>query len=461
MSEQDRKVSRRDFLRMAGLGAGAGAATPVLGPWLAEAARKQSNDLETRPWWVKQVDEPTVGKINEDYKRFTGLNSFAFYADEMNKRYGEGAYEEIQKNSYELQKKNIENEVPGYTLRDYQIKEAGWTVYRSAPTGQGIWSWNRIRVPHPSEYGVEKYKDTPEEMAKTVKAVAKLFGAGSVGITEMQERFIPLKQSGKPILFEDAEAPIVDEEKFVIPKSFKTVIAFTVEMAFDLIQLCPTALGSGASSLGYSRMAFVSASLAEYIRGLGYEAIPTGNDTGLSIPFAVHAGLGEMSRMAPLITPEYGPAVRLAKVYTDMPMAYDKPISFGVAEFCRVCKRCAEACPNGALNMDDNPSFETTGPWNHPGHEAWHNDYPLCREQWDLGTTSCMSCFTACPYTKQDAAWIHDIVKATTSTVPATAPIFRSLDETFAYGETKDPERWWNTDNPAFGIYSTKGTDRS
>ena len=70
--------------------------------------------------------------------------------------------------------------------------------------------------------------------------------------------------------------------------------------------------------------------LAEFIRILGYKAIPMGNDTSLSIPLAIDAGLGELGRHGLLITPEYGPCVRLCKVFTDLPLEPDKPIQFGV-----------------------------------------------------------------------------------------------------------------------------------
>jgi hypothetical protein len=97
-------------------------------------------------------------------------------------------------------------------------------------------------------------------------------------------------------------------------------------------------LSMGDIGLGYSRMAVTSGSLAEFLRALGYIGIPSGNDTALSVPYAIAAGLGEYSRMGLLITPEYGPRVRLAKVFTDAPLVPDRPIRFGVYEFCQKCK---------------------------------------------------------------------------------------------------------------------------
>ena len=39
-----------------------------------------------------------------------------------------------------------------------------------------------------------------------------------------------------------------------------------------------------------------------------------------------------------------GPRLRLAKVYTDLPLAIDRPIEFGVQQFCLTCKKCARKC---------------------------------------------------------------------------------------------------------------------
>jgi reductive dehalogenase len=455
------RLDRRDFLRIAGLAAGATATKPLLGPYLAQAGREKGGDPYERPWWIKEVDEPTTGKINGDYGRFTGINAFATHQKAWEDEHGEGSYQKVLDDSFALRKSNIENDVEGYQLRDYVLKEGGWTVNRAAGTGQGMASWTNYRMQRPADWGVEIYKDTPEEMAKTIKAAAKLFGAGSVGVTHMQERFIPLEQGGRPILFKDVDVPEVSEDAYVIPKNMTTVIAYSVEMPFDLMQLCPTATGTGASALGYSRMSFVSNTLADYIRGLGYEAVPCGNDTGLSPPFAVYAGLGELGRLGPVVTPEFGPGIRLGKVYTNMPLAMDKPIDFGVRNFCSICMKCADACPVGAISTKEQPDFETVCTANHPGHEAWHNDYNLCRAQWDMGTTSCMGCYTACPYLKQDAAWMHDVVKATTSLLPFTASTFKALDDLAGYGEIKSTNKWWETNNPAFGIYSKIGTERS
>ena len=73
------------------------------------------------------------------------------------------------------------------------------------------------------------------------------------------------------------------------------------------------------------------------------------NDTALAIPYAIKAGLGEYGRLGLLITKEFGPRVRLGKIFTNLPLAPDRPIRFGVKEFCDTCRRCSEGCPVNAI----------------------------------------------------------------------------------------------------------------
>jgi len=46
-------------------------------------------------------------------------------------------------------------------------------------------------------------------MARTVKAAARLYGAGLVGIAPMNETYVNLRQEKKDIVFEDVDVPAV------------------------------------------------------------------------------------------------------------------------------------------------------------------------------------------------------------------------------------------------------------
>jgi reductive dehalogenase len=470
-----------------------------------------SGNVRKRARWIKAVGLPTLGETNADYKRFSGFDMFALYRPLKTQREGAGSFEAEQISKAKRLIAWTNEKKPGFSLPDQQLGEGAWTVMRSARPGAGLLSWTHASEGVRTEPSTQRYTASPEEMANTVKAAARFYGAGLVGIAPMNEAYVNLQvphreqqrkepspndaqrngphsvaqhhegedrnsghslaqhraekdQKGeqgkeqqktnqppqdKDIVFADVDVPEVTDAKFVIPRKMKWVVAIAIPMDIELLARTPTPLGDAASALGYSHSAFVASSLAMFIRGLGYEAIPSVNDTAQSIPFALDAGLGELSRLNKLVTPEFGPAVRLCKVFTDMPMAYDKPIDFGLAEFCKGCKKCAEACPSRALSFDEEPSFKTKGPWNNPGHKAWFEDSYKCYEYWQKSGSACGVCLASCPYTKGDQAWIHEGVKATISVAPPTDGLFRIMDNAFGYGKQHNPEQWWTKDPPS------------
>jgi reductive dehalogenase len=412
-----------------------------------------SGSARKRPRWIKVVGKPTLGETNADYKRFSGFDMFALYRPLKTQREGAGSFEAEQVSKSKRLIAWTSEKKPGFSLPDRQLSEGAWTVMRSSRPGAGLLSWTRTS---PTEPGAQRYSASPEEMANTVKAAARLYGARLAGIAPMNVSYVNLqvprqdeKDKDKDIVFEDVDVPAVTDSKFVIPRKMKWVVAIAIPMDIELLARTPTPLGDAASALGYSHSAFVVSSLAVFIRGLGYEAIPSVNDTAQSIPFAVDAGIGELSRLNKLVTPEFGPAVRLCKVFTDMPMAYDKPVDFGLVNFCKTCKKCAEVCPSRALSFDDEPSFKTKGPWNNPGHKTWYEDSYKCFEYWQKSGSACGVCLASCPYTKGDQSWIHEGVKATVSIAPAADGAFRNMDNAFGYGKQRDPEQWWTKDSPS------------
>jgi epoxyqueuosine reductase len=157
---------------------------------------------------------------------------------------------------------------------------------------------------------------------------------------------------------------------------------------------------------------------------------------------AIDAGFGEQGRNGKLITPEFGPNVRLCKVITDLPLARDYPIRFGVKEFCAVCKKCAECCPSKAIPFGE-PSWNGVSISNNPGVFTWQLNNDTCRKYWALGPgTNCTICIRVCPFTK-NAGFLHEIVKLFISRIPALNPILRRADDLLGYGKEKDPGRFW------------------
>ena len=107
-------------------------------------------------------------------------------------------------------------------------------------------------------------------------------------------------------------------------------------MDSGLIRTVPSALAGAATGLGYAHDVMVLLSVSQYIRNLGYSAVPTMNDTALAIPYAIKAGLGEYGRHGLVITPEFGPRVRFGKIFTDLPLVRTPSDSPSSLVRCRV-----------------------------------------------------------------------------------------------------------------------------
>jgi len=60
---------------------------------------------------------------------------------------------------------------------------------------------------------------------------------------------------------------------------------------------------------------------------------------------ATRAGLGWIGKTGLFVSPEAGPKVRLATVFTDLPLDLGTPVTEGR---CGSCRRCLEACPADA-----------------------------------------------------------------------------------------------------------------
>jgi epoxyqueuosine reductase len=365
---------------------------------------------------MKSVNQGDVSEVREttnvtsaDAGRFSGNHMFAIYPILKEQKDGPGSMMKEENDKNARMSEWIRRDKPGFRLYERSLSEGAWTLFRiSQPgVGTGLLSWTRMIVRTPAEVGVDPYTASPHEMADTVKHAARHYGAGAVGIAPMNQAYVNLAEMSRPIFFEDVDIPEVTNEKLVIPTKMKWVISIAIPMQLDLLSQVPNENGDAAVALAYGQSVFIVSALAEFIRSLGYQAIPSVNDTAQSIPFAIDAGLGEMGRTNKLITKDFGAGARLCKVFTDMPMQYDKPVSFGVKEHCKTCHACADACPTHALSFDDEPGLETKGPWSNPGHVAWFEDSFKCFQQWQKVGNGCGICMAVCPYTKIRWQGIH------------------------------------------------------
>lgn len=375
---------------------------------------------------------------NESYERFDQRDSaFGRHLKKTGRTVGFGSDEE--------KAERIRKDLPGYSLVDYAFNSAAG-MYETLPgehysQGTGFYKWSSLGVARKPE-GIPRWEGTPEKAAKIVKKAAKYYGAAGVGFCELDRRWVyTATRFGKPIVFEDIEEGYVSEEKAVIPESHKYVIALTVPMEYEETLYSPTRL-EVATVMGYSRMHILAGHVAEFIRGLGYHAVPTGNDTAMSIPIAIQAGLGHLGRHGRLITWERGPLVRILKIFTDLPLPVSPQAPDGIIEFCEVCKKCARHCPSRSISEGPR-TWEGPSAANNPGVYKWYTDAEACLEYWNEIGNGCNNCFRVCSFTKSPG-FLHDAVKWFIRNVPQLNRFWVWADDAMGYGRMPDPRKYWD-----------------
>jgi reductive dehalogenase len=343
-------------------------------------------------------DFEEIYPIKESYSRFHQTNTAFLRAIKAGKGYYDNEAKKIER-----MKKNV----PGFSLVDYAFKDAALTPAQASHSGRGymnsgFYSWDPLGVTKIPEK-VPRWEGSPEESIRIVEKAGKYYGATGIGFSNMDKRWIySCTSDGKQIVFEDVEKGYITDKKAVIPDSHKWVVAITVPMEVEEMMYSPTALNP-VSNMGYSRMPMVAGSLAEFIRGLGYNAIPCGNDTALSVPIAIQAGLGHVGRHGRLITWERGPMVRIAKIFTDLPLKPSNLAPKGIIEFCNVCEKCAKHCPNGSI-PEGQRTFDGFSEANNPGVLKWYCNADTCLDYWREVGSGCSICFRVCNFTKKEEA---------------------------------------------------------
>jgi reductive dehalogenase len=396
-------------------------------------------------------------KVTSDCVRFSQKKSI-FFQPEWNP-----VYTGLAKKDYAKSRINkINKGTPGFSVLD-------WAYYRGATANtnatdflinrpnSGGNSWSEIkRVGFGSEeVSVEQWKGTSEAGSTVVKKMALLSGADDVGICELNRNWVyshyydPVKNEEYPIRFSDEagyehiDKPLtLPDGTQVIPSGMKNVIVFIHEMDYEGIQNAPTLTHMATTQMAYSNISFTTMAVAEFIRSLGYNAIPSSNCTALNIPLAIDAGLGELSRQNKLIHPVFGPRCRISKVITDLPLDYDIPVSFGVKEFCSTCLRCAKGCVAGAI-PEGEPTYEPLGDYSNKGVFRWQMDHAACRDFWVKMGTNCGICIKVCPYNKPRglSSWL---MKSAAAVSKRFKPAVSFLEKIQKKTKRIKSEEFWN-----------------
>jgi reductive dehalogenase len=229
-----------------------------------------------------------------------------------------------------------------------------------------------------------------------IKSLAQYFGADLVGVCRLNQSYV-VSNRGDEYSFDTPQwgQPVELNHQFAISMAFKR--------DYEKVRAGHSYIDGNDGAMVYNRAALTACLLAGYIRELGYPAKVHFErvEEILQVPVAVEAGLGELGRLGTLITPGFGPRIRLATVTTDIPLESDSPIDIGVQEFCRTCRKCAFCCPSGSIPKGERKILR--------GAKKWVINPETCLAYWGVDKNKhedCSNCVAVCPYNRPDT-WFN------------------------------------------------------
>jgi len=464
-------ASRRDFMKFMGMGAFATVGGAMMkGPFQDLDEMMSSPAAERKlPFWVKEVDEPTVKIDWENMEVFPHLGMSLFNP----MAWGDDGTEwfETQARNIESTTQMVKDNVPGYSLKDHALGDAqcwGWGITPIAPhwTGPDIEPNPKWEHPTmgwtPEEFGVPRYEGTPEENSRMLRVAGRILGASDMGFVKLDERTKKLLYGN--IIFEDVEEGYGDPDRHVsvLPNKDLWVICAVIPQALN--HYTDRMSWGNSNTAAYSRAGIYSNRIKTFLHGLGYQHYGGGTGSvGRAVGFGVMSGLAEYGRPGIMVSPQFGTNFRTVMLtVTDLPLAVTKPIDAGITNFCRTCKKCAEMCPSGAISTDDEPQWATwadgSQPWQAKGIEGWYIKAKNCYSYMLGGEPDCNRCQAVCPFSKFDEAVMHDLVRASIGSTTALNGIIRDLDDTFGYGKQRGADLWEQDpmDIPLWGLDTSR-----
>ncbi|WP_090043787.1 reductive dehalogenase domain-containing protein [Limnohabitans sp. 2KL-27] len=265
-----------------------------------------------------------------------------------------------------------------------------------------------------------------QKNAESIKALAYFLGADLVGICEAE-----------PWMFYSHEA----QHGKPIEPSHKHCIVMLLDQGFETME---GASGddwiSGAQSMrSYMRGAFIAGVMGAHLRRLGFSSRAHTNAESdvLHIPATLLAGLGELSRIGELVlNPFIGPRSKSVLLTTDLPLAFDQPIDFGLQSVCNMCLKCARECPCNAIPFGPKVMFN--------GYEIWKPDVEKCGKYrlTNMKGSACGRCMKTCPYNREDLVESSRLLELSIK-VPSARRALIDYDDQIGAGMRNSVKRWW------------------
>ena len=232
------------------------------------------------------------------------------------------------------------------------------------------------------------------DFTRDMKTFAREAGADLVGVADLA----PFKTGWKVV-----------PDGLLNP--FTCAVSVALHLADDIIngiEDCPTVAYADHYREINKKLDSITATVSKWIHERSHQAqtIPAsfiadenellGNVSHKAV--ARMAGIGWQGKSLLIVSPHYGPRIRLATVLTDMPLMVDGPMK----NRCGSCTECSQACPAAAIK-----GVSTAGRYETRNH-ALH--FSRCAERTltfkslpGIGARICGICVRVCPFGQRNA----------------------------------------------------------
>lgn len=183
---------------------------------------------------------------------------------------------------------------------------------------------------------------------------------------------------------------------------YTQAIVLVMEMDKERMELAPNRDTAVMVHETYNALGQVANKIADWLRKRGFAAHAGHPLGGMALypPMAQAAGLGWRGINGLVITPQFGPRVRLAAVFTEIENlpVYEGDEHAWVLDFCHSCRRCVRDCPPDAF-------YES--PVQHENGLVTVLDNQKCFPYF-LGNHGCSICIKVCPFNQKPYERIHE-----------------------------------------------------
>ncbi len=275
------------------------------------------------------------------------------------------------------------------------------------------------------EPDTKKVPSEPQRHADLIKATSYFLGIDAVGISRCPD----WTWYSHDALGEEIDPPHDQAISMIVDQGHETMEGASGDDWISVAQ----------SMRAYLRFSVLGGVIAKQIRNLGYlaKAHTVLDGTVLQPPLLLLSGLGEVSRIGEVIlNPYLGPRLKSGVVTTNLPLAHDKPIDFGLQKFCESCNKCARECPSGAITAGPKLMFN--------GYEIWKSDSQKCATYriTTPGGAMCGRCMKTCPW-NLEGLFAEKPFRWAAMNMPSTAPLLAKLDDVVDNGALNPIKKWW------------------